>query len=253
MDKAMHKKLNRKLNRKANRKKEVMATILITGTNRGIGLEFTKQFLVRGDTVIATCREVTAAAELQALSAKHDNLNILPLDVASTESMQTFVKQLEGVAIDVFINNAGVYGPSNVRFGEVDAEVWASVLNVNAIAPIMLSQMLMPNLRAGNNKKMLYLSSKMGSIDDNGSGAGYIYRSSKTALNCVVKSLSIDLAPEGFIAAVLHPGWVLTDMGGANALIDTQTSVTGMMEVIDGLSAEQSGGFFSYNGSSIPW
>jgi len=230
-----------------------MATVLITGTNRGLGLEFTKQFLARGDSVIATCREPAAATELQALNVKHDNLNVLPLDVASTESMQAFVKQLDGIAIDVFINNAGVYGPSSVRFGEVDADVWASVLNVNAIAPIMLSQMLMPNLRAGKDKKMLYLSSKMGSIEDNGSGAGYIYRSSKTALNCVVKSLSIDLAPEGFTAAVLHPGWVLTDMGGANALIDTRTSVEGMMVVIDGLNAEQSGGFFSYNGSSIPW
>ncbi|MDG1292921.1 MAG: SDR family oxidoreductase [Pseudomonadales bacterium] len=230
-----------------------MATILITGTNRGIGLEFTKQFLARGDSVIATCREPAAATELQTLNNKHNALSVLTLDVASPASMQAFVKQLEGVALDVFINNAGVYGPSSVRFGEVDADIWASVLNVNAIAPIMLSQMIMPNLRAGKDKKMLYLSSKMGSIDDNGSGAAYIYRSSKTALNCVVKSLSIDLAAEGFKAAVLHPGWVLTQMGGANALIDTQTSVLGMMEVIDGLSAEQSGGFYSYNGSSIPW
>jgi NAD(P)-dependent dehydrogenase (short-subunit alcohol dehydrogenase family) len=230
-----------------------MATILITGTNRGIGLEFTKQFLARGDSVIATCREPAAATELQALNDKHEKLSVLTLDVASTESMQAFVKQLGDVAIDVFINNAGVYGPSSVRFGEVDADIWASVLKVNAIAPIMLSQMIMPNLRAGKDKKMLYLSSKMGSIDDNGSGAAYIYRSSKTALNSVVKSLSIDLAPEGFTAAVLHPGWVLTDMGGANALIDTRTSVEGMMVVIDGLNAEQSGGFFSYNGSSIPW
>jgi len=230
-----------------------MATVLITGTNRGIGLEFTKQFLARGDSVIATCREPAAATELQALSAEYDTLNILSLDVASTESMQAFVKQLDGVAIDVFINNAGVYGPSSVRFGEVDADVWASVLNVNAIAPIMLSQMLMPKLRAGKDKKMLYLSSKMGSIEDNGSGAGYIYRSSKAALNAVVKSLSIDLAPEGFTAAVLHPGWVLTDMGGANALIDTRTSVAGMLAVIDGLNVEQSGSFISYNGSSIPW
>ena len=230
-----------------------MATVLITGTNRGIGLEFTKQFLARGDSVIATCREPAAATELQALSAEYDTLNILSLDVASTESMQAFVKQLDGVAIDVFINNAGVYGPSSVRFGEVDADVWASVLNVNAIAPIMLSQMLMPKLRAGKDKKMLYLSSKMGSIEDNGSGTGYIYRSSKAALNAVVKSLSIDLAPEGFTAAVLHPGWVLTDMGGANALIDTRTSVAGMLAVIDGLNVEQSGSFISYNGSSIPW
>ena len=167
--------------------------------------------------------------------------------------MREFVQELDGTAVDVFINNAGVYGPANLKFGEIDGQVWASVLQVNSIAPLILSQMLMPNLRAGNEKKMLYLTSKMGSIADNSGGGSYIYRSSKTALNSAVKSLAIDLASEGFVAAVLHPGWVLTDMGGPNALIDTKTSVAGMMKVIEGLSSERSGDFYNYDGSVIPW
>ena len=140
-----------------------------------------------------------------------------------------------------------------MQFGEADTEVWASVLQVNSIAPLILSQMLMPNLLKGTDKKLLYLSSKMGSIGDNSSGGSYIYRSSKTALNSVVRSLAIDLAATGFSAAVLHPGWVQTDMGGPNALIDTSASVAGMMKVIDDLNQQQSGNFFNYDGSIIPW
>jgi len=230
-----------------------MATVLITGTNRGIGLEFTKQCLARGDRVIATCRNIDAADGLEQLSRGHDELEIRQLNVASLESMQEFVQQLTDTPIDIFINNAGVYGPPNVKFGEIDAHIWASVLQVNSIAPMMLSQLLMPNLRLGKDKKMVYLTSKMGSIADNSRGGSYIYRSSKTALNSVVKSLAIDLAAEGFSAAVLHPGWVLTDMGGPNALIDTKTSVTGMLKVVDDLDSHSSGSFFNYDGSLIAW
>jgi NAD(P)-dependent dehydrogenase (short-subunit alcohol dehydrogenase family) len=230
-----------------------MATILITGTNRGIGLEFTKQYLARGDRVIATCRDIEAADALKKLRNDHDKLEVRQLDVSSAESILEFVQQLVDTPIDIFINNAGVYGPRNAKFGEVDGQLWASVLQVNSIAPLMLSQLLMPNLRQGKDKKMVYLTSKMGSIDDNSGGGSYIYRSSKTALNSVVKSLAIDLAGEGFSAAVLHPGWVLTDMGGQNALIDTKTSVTGMLQVVDDLDPQSSGSFFNYDGSIIAW
>ena len=230
-----------------------MATILITGTNRGIGLEFAKQCLARGDRVIATCRDLTAAPELKSLRDSHGDLDIRQLDVASAESMQEFAQQLEATAIDTFINNAGVYGPSSVKFGAIDAQAWVSVLQVNSIAPLILTQLLMPSLRQGKDKKLVYLSSKMGSIADNGGGGSYIYRSSKAALNSAVKSLAIDLEAEGFSAAVLHPGWVLTDMGGPNALIDTKTSVSGMIQVIDKLNPQNSGSFFNYDGSIIPW
>jgi NAD(P)-dependent dehydrogenase (short-subunit alcohol dehydrogenase family) len=230
-----------------------MTTVLITGTNRGIGLEFVKKCLQQGDRVIATCRDISAATDLKALADGSENLQLVELDVADYETLQSFPQRLDGVAIDVFINNAGVYGPKDTGFGEVDGQFWSDVLHINAIAPMLLTQLIIDNLRSGVDKKLLYVSSKMGSIDDNGGGGSYVYRSSKTALNSVVKSLSIDLGNEGFTVAVLHPGWVLTDMGGPNALIDTNTSVSGMMEVIANLDKGQNGSFFNYDGSIIPW
>ncbi len=230
-----------------------MATVLITGTNRGIGLEFVKKFLVQGDRVIASCRDISSSSELKALADDSGDLQLVELDVNDSESLQSFPQRLGAEAIDIFINNAGVYGPKTTRFGEVDGKLWAEVFQINSIAPLLLTQLIIENLRAGKDKKLLYVTSKMGSIADNGGGGSYVYRSSKAALNSVVKSLSVDLAGEGFSAAVLHPGWVLTDMGGPNALIDTNTSVSGMMEVIAKLDQSQSGSFFNYDGSLIPW
>jgi len=230
-----------------------MATVFITGTNRGIGLEFVRQYISRGDKVIATCRNLEAATDLKELSAIHENLILLEQDVGNHESLASTVEQLGADAIDVFINNAGVYGTKGVQFGDVKAKDWLDVLNINTVAPLLLTQVLIDNLRKGKDKKLVYLTSKMGSIDDNSGGGNYVYRSSKTALNQVVKSISVDLANEGFIAAVLHPGWVLTDMGGPNALIDATRSVSGMISVIDNLQPEQSGGFYNYDGNSIPW
>ena len=230
-----------------------MATVLITGTNRGIGLEFVKKFLQQGDKVIATCRDISSASDLQALSNDSANLKLLELDVNDSESLESFPQRLGGEAIDIFINNAGVYGPKTTRFGEVDGKLWSEVFQINSIAPMLLTQLIVENLRAGKDKKLLYVTSKMGSIADNAGGGSYVYRSSKTALNSVVKSLSVDLADEGFSMAVLHPGWVLTDMGGPNALIDTNTSVSGMMGAIASLSQSETGSFFNYDGSIIPW
>lgn len=230
-----------------------MATLLITGTNRGIGLEFVRQYLARGDQVIATCRQPTEARALQELAAAEPGLRIMALDVAEPDSLTGFADELGDQAIDIFINNAGVYGPRSARFGEVSAQDWLGVLEVNTVAPLLLTQLLIDNFRRGTGRKLVYITSKMGSIADNESGGSYIYRSSKTALNQVVKSLAADLADQGLLAAVLHPGWVQTDMGGPNALIDTGTSVRGMIGVIDGLSAAQTGHFFNYDGREIPW
>ena len=230
-----------------------MANVLITGANRGIGLEFAQQFIARGDRLFAACRDIENALELRQLQQTQPTLELLELDVSRIESMENLARQLQDEAIDIFINNAGVYGPRDAEFGNVDASAWASVLQVNTIAPLLLSQLLIEPLRRGRDRKMLYLTSKMGSIDDNKGGGSYIYRSSKAALNAVVKSLAVDLTGEGFSIAVLHPGWVRTDMGGANGLIDTATSVSGMIGVIDGLDSSQSGSFFNYDGSIIPW
>ena len=230
-----------------------MATVLITGTNRGIGLEFVKQFLVREDTVLATCRDMGSATELRQLETDASKLHIFELDVSSHKSMKDLTLQLAGHAIDIFINNAGVYGPRDSTFGKVSANEWAKVLQVNAEAPMILTQLLIDNLRDGTDKKLIYITSKMGSIDDNKGGGSYVYRSSKAALNAVVKSISIDLRDSGFSVAVLHPGWVQTDMGGPNALIDVKTSVSKMIDVIDNLNSHNSGSFFNYDGGTIPW
>ena len=230
-----------------------MATVLITGTNRGIGLEFVKQFLAREDTVLATCRDMGSATELRQLKNDTSKLHIFELDVSSQKSIEDLTLQLAGHAIDIFINNAGVYGPRDSTFGKVSANEWAKVLQVNAKAPMILTQLLIDNLRDGSDKKLLYITSKMGSIDDNKGGGSYVYRSSKAALNAVVKSISVDLRDSGFSVAVLHPGWVQTDMGGPNALIDVTTSVSKMIDVIDNLNFHNSGSFFNYDGGIIPW
>ena len=230
-----------------------MATILITGSNRGIGLEFVRQYLGRGDRVLASCRNPQAAGELAQLAVANDRLRLLTLDVSDESSMAALADTIRDEAIDVLINNAGVYGPRDAGFGNVNGADWERVMRVNAIAPLLLTQHIIGSLRQGRDKKLVYITSKMGSIDDNKGGGSYIYRSSKTALNSVVRSLSVDLAGAGFSVAVVHPGWVLTDMGGPHALIDTHTSVAGMITVIDQLNPDNSGGFFNYDGAPIPW
>ncbi|MFT6093481.1 MAG: NAD(P)-dependent dehydrogenase (short-subunit alcohol dehydrogenase family) [Pseudohongiellaceae bacterium] len=229
-----------------------MATVLITGTNRGIGLEFVEQFLAQGDKVIASCRNPADQGALQTLAMNNSSLQLVELDVSSQVSMEALPDRLAGAQIDVFVNNAGIYGP-RVGFGELEAGPWAEVFQVNCAAPIILTQLLMENFAKGGDKKLVYLTSKMGSIGDNQGGGSHIYRSSKAALNAAVKSLAIDLSDKGFSVALLHPGWVRTDMGGPNGLIDTKTSVTGLMEVIAGLKPASSGCFLNYDGNVIPW
>lgn len=230
------------------------STYFITGCNRGLGLEFVQQLLARGQRVIATCRDIATATDLTALTLKHSGqLSLVEMDVSDEASMREAVALLNDEAIDVFINNAGVYGPRDANFGNVDGPAMAEVLYTNAVAPVLLTQLLIDNVRKGSGKKLVYVSSKMGSIADNGRGGSYIYRSSKTALNSVVKSLALDLAPEGIATATLHPGWVRTDMGGPNGLIDAPESVSGMLNVIDGLSVANTGQFFNYDGATIAW
>ena len=230
-----------------------MSTILVTGANRGIGFEFVQQYLAMGEQVIATYRGEKNSDQLISLCRDESNLEIFKLDVAFDSSMEEFGQRLGDQPIDVFINNAGVYGPRDSVFGKVDEAEWLSVLRINALAPLFLTQLLIENLRHGELKKLVYVTSKMGSIEDNRGGGSYVYRSSKAALNAVVKSISVDLESEKMAVAVLHPGWVRTDMGGPNGLIDTKTSVAGMVQVIRNLNVESSGAFFNYDGNVIPW
>ena len=230
-----------------------MATYFITGCNRGLGLEMAQQLVQRGERVIATCRDIATASDLTELALRSQGLSLIEMDMASLESMTEAVALLNEEPIDVFINNAGIYGPRDANFGNVAGDDMALVLQVNAIAPLQLTQLLIPRLRTGKGKKLAFVSSKMGSIADNGRGGSYIYRCSKTALNSVVKTLAVDLAEEGFIAAALHPGWVRTDMGGPNGLIDAEESVRGMLQVIEALTPAATGEFINYNGAAIPW
>ncbi|MDH3220494.1 MAG: SDR family oxidoreductase [Gammaproteobacteria bacterium] len=228
-------------------------TILITGANRGIGLELTRQFVEDGWRVLACCRNPAHADDLQALAERKPAIEIHALEVTDYEQMASLAAALGDRPIDILLSNAGIYGPSGVTFGKVDAEEWRRVLEVNTIAPLMLAQAFVEQVAASQHKLIAVISSKVGSIADNSSGGSYLYRSSKTAVNQVVKCLAIDLAERGISAISLHPGWVKTDMGGPGAEISTDTSVSGLRSILQSAGPAQSGRFIEYDGSSIPW
>lgn len=221
-----------------------MPTVLITGASRGIGREFARQYEAGGWRVIATCRD----------PSKYDlEGEVYRLDVTDPDSVAALHRELKGEAIDLLINNAGIYGPRGLEFGSLDYGAWEEVLRTNVLGPMRVAEAIANQVAASEKKKMVFISSKVGSIADNSSGGSYIYRSSKTALNMAVKSLSLDLSGKGVICVLLHPGWVQTDMGGASAPIDAATSVAGMRAVIDRAGAADSGRYFNYDGNELPW
>lgn len=225
--------------------------VLITGSNRGIGLEFVNQYANEGWSVIACCRDPHSAHDLQALAKQHQNIEIIALDVGNFAQIDALALQLKDQKIDVLINNAGVYPASHL--GDIDFDEWTTAFKINSMAPFKMIEAFTPHVAASQLKKIATLSSKMGSIDDNTSGGSYIYRTSKVAANMVMKSVSIDLKPYGISVVTLHPGWVQTDMGGHNALINTQTSVLGLRRVIAHLSLANSGKFIAFDGQEIAW
>ncbi len=229
------------------------STILITGANRGIGLALTEQFAADGWQVLACCRNPAAAEQLQALSDQNRSVEIHGLDVTDYHQMSVLAGQLANRPIDILLSNAGIYGSKGVGFGKVDAQEWRRVLEVNTIAPMMLAQAFVEQVAASRQKVVAVISSKVGSIADNSSGGSYVYRSSKTGVNQVVKCLSIDLAGRDISVLSLHPGWVKTDMGGPNAEIGTDESVSGLKAILMSAGLAQSGQFIEYDGNSIPW
>ncbi|PPD22098.1 MAG: short-chain dehydrogenase [Methylomonas sp.] len=231
-----------------------MTTLLITGANRGLGLEFCRQYAERGDTVIATCREPERADALQALAQKHTTLSIEKLDVADFAQIDQLAQRLAGRAIDVLLNNAGVYSDmSGGGLGRLNYGDWMRSLTINALAPVKMAEALLPQLQISQRKLIVSVSSLMGSIADNGSGGSLFYRTSKSALNSAMKTLAIDLQPQGIGVLILHPGWVRTDMGGENALIGVEESVSGMTQRIAGFDMTQTGRFVKYDGKALPW
>ena len=228
-------------------------TILITGANRGIGLELTQQFAADGWSVLACCRDPAAAGALQALADNNSSIEIHRLEVTDYEQMNALSGELGDRTIDVLLSNAGVYGPRGLDFGEVDPAAWREVLEVNSIAPMMLAQAFVEQVAASERKVIAVVSSKMGSLAANGSGGSYIYRSSKTTVNQVVKCLSIDLGDRGISTLTLHPGWVQTDMGGPNAEITVAECAAGLKHVLQNAGTAQNGHFLNYDGTPIPW
>ncbi|MFZ9131311.1 MAG: SDR family oxidoreductase [Methylophilaceae bacterium] len=227
-----------------------MSQILVTGANRGLGLEFVHQFLNRGDHVIATCRNPETADQLHDLQ-NLGPLEIYRLDVGNQDQVNALQKQLAHLPIDILINNAGIWRGS--QLGHISIDEWMESFRINSIAPIHMIQTFLPNLETGKDKKVISITSKMGSIDDNTSGGSYIYRSSKTALNSAMQSMRHDLTPKGIATCTLHPGWVRTDMGGPGGWIDVHESVSGMIKVIDQLSLKNTGQYIDYAGKIIPW
>jgi NAD(P)-dependent dehydrogenase (short-subunit alcohol dehydrogenase family) len=225
--------------------------VLITGANRGIGLEFTQQYAQDGWDVLACCRDPQHAGTLQALAKSYANIRILLLDVADFAQIDALALQLKNDKIDVLINNAGVYPESSLA--DADTEDWLEAFKINSIAPLKMVTAFTTHVANSELKKIATLSSKMGGMSDNTSGGSYIYRSTKTAVNMVMKSLSIDVKPAGIAVVTLHPGWVLTDMGGSNALINTKTSVIGLRQVIENLNLSNTGKFIAYDGKEIAW
>ncbi|WP_105189195.1 SDR family oxidoreductase [Pseudoalteromonas sp. T1lg48] len=230
-----------------------MKTVLITGANRGIGLALAKLYLAQGWQVLACCRKPEEAMQLQALAQQDNALSVHRLDITDFEQIDKLAEQINDQAIDVLLSNAGMYGPKGYGLDDIDFAQWQQVMNTNVLAVAKLAQAFLPHLLKASAPVFAALSSKVGSHTENTKGGGYIYRSSKAALNSVVKSLSNDLLSQGIKTVSLHPGWVKTEMGGPNALIDAATSAKGLKQVIDALSTEQSGGFYTYLGERIPW
>ena len=231
-----------------------MPSALITGANRGLGLEFARQYLAEGWQVYAACRDPESASELRRLADGSDHkLHIITLDVTESTSVKAAAAELEGRAIDVLINNAGVGGPRGKGIGNIDYESWSRVLEVNTLGPMRVAEAFVNNVAQSQRKLIVTITSGMGSIADNTSGGAFAYRSSKAAVNMVMRSLAIDLAPRGITCVVINPGWVRTDMGGPQAMLTTTDSVKRLRRLIETLGPAQSGRFFNYDGGEYAW
>jgi NAD(P)-dependent dehydrogenase (short-subunit alcohol dehydrogenase family) len=229
-----------------------VTTVLVTGANRGLGLEFVRQYAARGAEVIATCRTPDTAAELAALARESGRVTVLPLDVNDETGAMALVAKLGGRPIDVFVCNAGINSPP-AKIDEIDEAGFLRVMQTNVMAPMRLAGLLADQVAASAEKRMVFLGSRMGSVGANDRGGGYVYRASKAALHAVVKSLSIDLAPHGVICVLLHPGAAKTAMAGARGTVEVDDSVRGMLAIVDGATSAESGRLFNYTGGELPW
>lgn len=230
------------------------STILVTGANRGIGLELVKQYAASGCKVLACCRDPEKASELNQLQKNHADISIHQIDVSDEASIRHLADQLKQTPIDILYNNAGVAG-GDQQFGSIEYKTLLNTLQVNTVGPVMLAQALIDQVNLGKCKKIVNISSTMGSIELNsGDGWGWLsYRVSKSALNSATRCMANQLKGRQIIVVAMHPGWVQTDMGGAGADISVEKSVSGIKNVISKISLNDSGNFLTYNGKSLPW
>jgi NAD(P)-dependent dehydrogenase (short-subunit alcohol dehydrogenase family) len=200
------------------------------------------------------CRDPVSASELRRLAEDSgETLRILAMDVTDPANIKAAAEELDGQTIDLLLNNAGIIGPRSQTIGNIDYEAWAKVIDVNTMGPTRVSEAFVDHVARSDRKLIVTLTSGMGSLADNTSGGSIAYRSSKAAVNMVMRSLAIDLAPRGLTCVVVNPGWVQTDMGGANATLTPVESVTALRRLIDTLGPAQSGKFFNYDGREYAW
>ncbi len=226
-----------------------MPTVLITGANRGIGLELARQYAAAGWDVIACCRSPQEAGDLKALKGK---VELKALDVSDAASINKLAADLKGRTIDVLLNNAGILG-RRVGFGQSETAEFLDLQRVNALAPLLMAEAFVEHVAGSGQKKIAAITSGLASITNVNDAASYAYRASKASLNMVMRKLAHDLKARGVLAAAISPGWVQTDMGGSDAALKVEDSAAGIIKVIAGLDTEKTGGFFGYNGDAIPW
>ena len=225
-----------------------MTTVLITGANRGIGLEFVKQYAADGAEVIACCREPGKATELKHVKGK---VRVMALDVGDPASVAALKKDLGDEPLDIVINNAGVSGPPR-KGDNIDVDGWLATFRTNSVAPVLVANALKPNLMKGKDRKLVTLTSVLGSIAED-SGGFQPYSATKAAVNSLMHSLSKNWAKDGILVGIFHPGWVQTDMGGSGAPVKPEASVKGLRARIAELDAAKSGTYRDFENRPIPW
>ncbi|HUP22867.1 MAG TPA: SDR family oxidoreductase [Thermoanaerobaculia bacterium] len=228
-----------------------METVLITGANRGLGLGLVRRWRAAGSRVLACCRRPEAAVELAREAGP--GLSIHRLDVTDPSSIAALVRDLDGIAIDVLVHNAGIFGRRDgQRLGVLDFDAWRSVMETNLLGPMRVTEALLPNVAASRRRWIAAITSQMGSVSGT-SGGSYAYRSSKAALNMAMRSLAADLASRRISVVLVHPGWVRTGMGGHQAALEVEESAAGVVDLLGRLEPGDSGHFFDWQGNEIPW
>jgi len=223
-----------------------MRSVLITGCDTGLGVEFARQYAAEGYRVFATCLDPNAAEAARAIKG---NVRVLKLDVSDLTAIDTLAAELRDEPIDILLSNAGIARP-HPGFGATEYAQWRHILEVNLIGPMKLAEAFVEHVAASQMKVMAFVSSRMGSIALNTTGGSYAYRSSKAGLNAVVKGLAIDLQPRHILVLALHPGWAKTE---PEARVDVDRSVAGMRAVIERCSRHETGCFFAFNDTMLPW